>query len=76
MQCVNGEIDANETLNQECTFFPTVPNIDYDFEAQCIIIVVKSGITVGSKCCAILRVRGSSKIGLLKVKFIQDDFSV
>ncbi|KAK9300342.1 hypothetical protein QLX08_006890 [Tetragonisca angustula] len=66
MQCVNGEIDANETLNQECTFFPTVPNIDYDFEAQCIIIVVKSGITVGSKCCAILRVRGSSKIGLLK----------
>ncbi|KOX81229.1 hypothetical protein WN51_00137 [Melipona quadrifasciata] len=66
MQCLDGEIDANDTLNQECAFFPTTPDIDYDFKIQCIIIVVKNGITVGSKSCAVLRVRGSSKIGSLK----------
>lgn len=74
MQCIDGEIDANDTLTQECTFFPTTPDINYDFEVQCILNFIKNGITVGSKCCVILRVRGSSKIGSLKVKYVQDNF--
>lgn len=71
MQHMNGEIDANDIYYQECTFSPTESNIDYDFEVQCVLIVVKNGVSIGSKCCITIRVRGNSTTGLLKVKFMQ-----
>ncbi|KOC69446.1 Coiled-coil domain-containing protein 108 [Habropoda laboriosa] len=66
MQCISGEIDANDTLFQECSFSPTEPNVDYDFEVQCVLIVIKNGVNIGSKCCINLRVRARSENGLLK----------
>ncbi|XP_071870317.1 cilia- and flagella-associated protein 65 [Bombus fervidus] len=66
IQYISGEIDANDTLHQECSLSPNEPNIDYDFEVQCILNIVKKGVPIGSKYCVILCVRGSSEIGSLK----------
>ena len=76
IQYISGEIDANDTLHQECSFSPNEPNIDYDFEVQCILNIVKKGVPIGSKYSVILCVRGSSEIGSLKVKFMQHDFII
>ncbi|CAK9816862.1 Cilia- and flagella-associated protein 65 [Anthophora quadrimaculata] len=65
MECISGEIDANDTLYQECSFSPTESNVDYDFEVQCVLVVIKDGVTIGSKCCINLRVRARSEMGLL-----------
>lgn len=65
MQNETGEIDPNDTLFQECTFQPVQFNTDYDFELQCVLIVIKNGITIGLKNCISVRVRGRCEMGLL-----------
>ncbi|XP_076233913.1 cilia- and flagella-associated protein 65 [Calliopsis andreniformis] len=59
------EITSNDTLIQECIFQPVEPNINYDFELQCVLVVVKNGVPIGSKSCISLRVRGRSQTGSL-----------
>ncbi|XP_046143458.1 LOW QUALITY PROTEIN: cilia- and flagella-associated protein 65-like [Osmia bicornis bicornis] len=66
IQDETGEIDPNDTLFQECSFSPIEPNIDYDFEAQCVLIVIKNDTIVGTKCCVTLRVRGRCEMGFLE----------
>ncbi|XP_017884975.1 cilia- and flagella-associated protein 65 [Ceratina calcarata] len=63
---LKGEIIANDTLLQECYFSPTEPNVNYDFEVQCIVVVIKNELTVGSKICINLVVRGRSEWGSLE----------
>lgn len=67
MQFPSREIDSNDTLNQKCIFQPGEPHVNYDFQVQCVLIVIKNGITIGSKSCINLRVRGKSETGLLVV---------
>nr|XP_012139804.1 PREDICTED: coiled-coil domain-containing protein 108-like isoform X1 [Megachile rotundata] len=62
----SGEIDSNDTLFQECSFSPIEPNIDYDFEIQCVLLVIENNTIVGSKSCVSLRVRGRSEMGTLE----------
>ncbi|XP_043790944.1 cilia- and flagella-associated protein 65-like isoform X2 [Apis laboriosa] len=66
VQFIHGKIDANDTLYQECLFAPNEINKDYDFEIQCLLIVIKNGASIGSKSFVNLRIRGSSEMGLLE----------
>ncbi|XP_076545308.1 cilia- and flagella-associated protein 65 isoform X5 [Osmia lignaria lignaria] len=66
IQDETGEIEPNDTLFQECSFSPIEPNIDYDFEAQCVLLVIKNDTIVGTKCCVTLRVRGRCEMGFLE----------
>ncbi|XP_076293763.1 cilia- and flagella-associated protein 65 [Lasioglossum baleicum] len=64
MQTSSGELEPNETLIQEYSFQPNEP-YDYDFEMQCVLIVIKNDSIIGLKSCVILRVRGRCKEGTL-----------
>ncbi|XP_076637184.1 cilia- and flagella-associated protein 65 [Colletes latitarsis] len=65
MQYESGEIVPNDTFLQECIFQPTEPNVNYGFELQCVLIVIKNGITIGLKSCITLRVHGKCEMGFL-----------
>ncbi|XP_076680355.1 cilia- and flagella-associated protein 65 isoform X2 [Andrena cerasifolii] len=65
MEYPGGEIDPNDTVIQECSFQPVEANVNYDFEVQCVLIVLNNETTVGVKGCITLRVRGRSETGSL-----------
>lgn len=68
MEYPGGEIDPNDTVIQECSFQPIEANVNYDFELQCVLIVINNETAVGVKGCITLRVRGRSETGSLVVK--------
>ncbi|XP_076752428.1 cilia- and flagella-associated protein 65 [Xylocopa sonorina] len=66
IESLSGEINANDTFLHECFFSPMESNLDYSFQVQCILIIIKNGTTIGPKCCINLSVHGKSEMGMLQ----------
>ncbi|XP_076653707.1 cilia- and flagella-associated protein 65 [Halictus rubicundus] len=64
MQTSSGELEPNETLIQEYSLQPNEP-CDYDFEIQCVLLVIRNDNIIGLKSCVNLQVRGRCKEGTL-----------
>ncbi|KAG5308054.1 CFA65 protein, partial [Acromyrmex insinuator] len=60
----NGEIYSNDIITHKWLFCPTTLG-DYEFDINCILVVLKDGIPVGPNVCVTLRVTGKCESGVL-----------
>jgi len=69
MRNENGKICSNDTVIHEWLFYPTTLG-DYEFDINCILIVLKDGTPVGPSVCVTLHVTGRCESGFLVVNKI------
>lgn len=62
----NGKIYSNDIITHEWLFCPTTLG-DYEFDINCILIVLKDGTPVGPSVCITLHVTGKCESGVLMV---------
>lgn len=66
MENGNGKIYSNDTIIHEWLFCPTILG-NYDFNINCILMILKEGIPVGPSVCITLHVTGRCESGFLTV---------
>jgi len=62
----NGKIYSNDIITHEWLFCPTTLG-NYEFDINCILVVLKDEIPVGSSVCVTLHVTGKCESGVLVV---------
>jgi len=66
MQNGNGNICSNDIITHKWLFWPTILG-DYEFDINCILVVLKDGTPIGPSVCVTLHVTGRCESGFLVV---------